>query len=135
MTKNTAIIGTLTLTVFSVLALHKPSAKPKTKQLSTCLERRLALWCKGDISALCKEGRCLQQCLPKNTARSHGSSKLARTFLNLMFKEKTSSALDLLACNGNSGVLLVNDLANRDDPNSPSVLETLKFKQYAAVPA
>ena len=67
-------------TVLSVLALQKPSAKPKTKQLSACLERRLALWSKGDVSALCEEGKCLQQHLPKNTACSHGNSKLARTF-------------------------------------------------------
>ena len=46
------------ITVLSVLALQKPSTKPKTKQLSACLERCLALWSKGDVSALCEEGRC-----------------------------------------------------------------------------
>ena len=34
-----------------------------------------------------------------------------------------------------TGVLNVDDLANRDDPTSPSVLDTLKSKQPAAVPA
>ena len=43
-----------------------------------------------------------------------------------MFKGKTSAALDLLACKGNSGVLHVNDLANRDDPTSLLVLDALK---------
>ena len=73
--------------------------------------------------------------LPKNTARSHGNCKLARTFSNLMFKGKTSAALDLLACKGNSGVLHVNDHANKDDPTSPLVLDALKSKHPAAVPA
>ena len=84
------------------------------------------------MSLLCEEGRFLQQRLPKNTARSHGNCKLARTFSNLMFKGKTSAALDLLACKGNSGVLHVNDHANRDDPTSP-LLDALKSKHPAAV--
>ena len=123
------------ITVLSVLALQKPSAKPKTKQLSACLECRLALWSKGDVSALCEESRWLQQRLPKNTACSHGECKLARTFSNLMFQGKMSAALDLLASKGNSGILHVNDHANRDDPTLPLVLDALKSKHPAAVPA
>ena len=48
---------------------------------------------------------------------------------------KTSAALDLLAHNGSSGVLHVDDPANREDPASPSVLDVLKSKHPAAQPA
>ena len=122
------------VTVLSVLTLQKPSAKPKTKQLGACLERRMALWSKGEVAALLEEGRCLQKRLPRGTARSP-DRKLARTFANLMFRGKTSAALDLLVSRGSSGVLHVNDPTNNQDPTSPSVLEVLKSKHPAAQPA
>ena len=122
--------------MLSVLALQKPSAKPKTKQLSACLERRMAQWSKGEVAALLEEGRCLQKRLPRRTSSpSSADRKLARTFANLMFRGKTSAALDLLASKGNSGVLHENDPANKDDPASPSVLDVLKSKHPAAQPA
>ena len=122
------------VTVLSVLTLQKPSAKPKIKQLGACLERRMALWSKGEVAALLEEGRCLQKRLPRGTARSP-DRKLARMFANLMFRGKTSAALDLLVSRGSSGVLHVNDPTNNQDPTSPSVLDVLKSKHPAAQPA
>ena len=121
--------------VLSALALQKPSRKAKSKELNACLERRMAVWARGDISDLLEEGRCLQQRLPKGVLSQKGDQKLARAFSNLMFQGKTGAALDLLSHKGKSGVLHVNDLVTRDDPTSPSVLDVLKTKHPAAHPA
>ena len=53
---------------------------------------------------------------------------LARSFANLMFKEKTHAALDLLANNGKGGVLCLDDPTNPSDTKSPSVREVLQSK-------
>ena len=124
--------------VISVLALQKPSRKAKTKELNTCLERRMGAWAKGDIAALLKEGRCLQQRLPmgpKGASHQKNDHSLARSFSNLMFRGKTSAALDLLSNKGAGGVLHVTDPVTKDDPMSPSVLDVLKSKHPAAQPA
>lgn len=123
------------VTVLSVLALQKPSHKAKSKELNACLERRMAVWEKGDITALLEEGRCLQQRLPKGVARQRGDQSLARAFSNLMFRGKTGAALDLLSHKGTGGALHVNDPATKDDPTSPSVLDVLKAKHPTAQPA
>ena len=125
------------ISVLSVLALQKPSSKPKTKELNACLERRMAAWAKGDINSLLEEGRCLQKRLPQGAAAPRPSSQqnLARTFSNLMFKGKTSAALDLICSKGNSTILHANDPAIKDDPSSPSVLDVLKSKHPTTRPA
>ena len=123
------------VTVLSALALQKPSRKAKNKELNACLERRMATWAKGDITALLEEGRCLQQRLPKDALGRRGDQSLARAFSNLMFQGKTGAALDLLSQKGTGGVLHANDLVTKDDPTSPSVLDILKTKHPAAQPA
>ena len=123
------------VTVLSVLALQKPSRKAKSKELNACLVRRMAIWAKGDISALLEEGRCLQQRLPKDVVSQRSDQGLARVFSNLMFRGKTGAALDLLSHKGSGGVLHVNDPVFKDDLSSPSVLEVLKAKHPAARPA
>ncbi|ETX01015.1 MAG: hypothetical protein ETSY2_37945 [Candidatus Entotheonella gemina] len=120
------------VTVLSVLALQKPSRKAKSKELNACLERRMAIWAKGDIIGLLEEGRCLQQRLPKDALSQRGNKNLARAFSNLMFRGKTGAALDLLSRKGTDGVLHVNDPVIKDDPTSPSVLDVLKSKHPAA---
>ena len=120
------------ISVLSVLALQKPSSKPKTKELNACLERRMAAWAKGDINSLLEEGRCLQKRLPQGAPRPSSQQNLARTFSNLMFKGKTSAALDLICSKGNSTILHANDPAIKDDPNSPSVLDVLNSKHPTA---
>ena len=123
------------VTVISVLALQKPSRKAKSKELNDCLERRMAVWAKGDITALLEEGRCLQQRLPKDASSKRSGQSLARGFSNLMFRGKTGAALDLLSHKGTGGVLHVNDPVTKDDPTSPFVLDVLKSKHPAAQPA
>ena len=58
-----------------------------------------------------------------------------RTFSNLIFKGKTSAALDLLSLKGKGGVWHDGDRANRDDSASPSVLDVLKSKHPPVQPA
>ena len=43
------------ITVLSILVLQKPFSKPKAKQLTACLERRMAIWTKGDITTLLED--------------------------------------------------------------------------------
>ena len=95
----------------------------------------MAAWAKGDINSLLEDGRCLQKCLPQGAPRPSSQQNLARTFSNLMFKGKTSAALDLICSKGNSTILHANDPAIKDDPNSPSVLDVLKSKHPTARPA
>ena len=52
-----------------------------------------------------------------------------------MFQGKTSAAIHLLSQSYCCGVLHVDDPANRDDPDSQSVLDVLKSKHPQAQPA
>ena len=83
-------------TVFPILLLQKPSWASETKHHTNCLERRLVNWSNGELNELVREGRALQQRLPK-----HGSFRAnnnhARNFANLMFVGKCKAALDLLS--------------------------------------
>ena len=47
------------------LLLQKPHRNSKTKTLIACLERRMKLWEEGDIPELVREGRAIQNRLPK----------------------------------------------------------------------
>lgn len=81
--------------VLPILVLQKPSRTFKTKQ-HILLERRLGLWSNGDLDELVREGRAIQQRLPKNWA-TKVNSNLARSFSNLMFMGKCKAALYLLS--------------------------------------
>ena len=84
--------------VLPILMLQKPSAKSKTKEHITCLERRLTTWQNGDLQDLILEGRTIQQRIPKPTTKS-SRKHLARSFANLMFKGNTKAAIRLLTDN------------------------------------
>ena len=64
--------------VMPILLLQKPSQKAKTRDLITCLERRMKIWHDGDLNELTLEGRAIQHCLPQS------------------LMEMTSALLDLL---------------------------------------
>ena len=49
--------------VFQVLLLQKPHARSKSKDHVLCLERHLEMWHRGDIDALVKEDKCIQDYL------------------------------------------------------------------------
>ena len=92
----------------------------------------MAIWAKGDINVLLVEGRCLQKHLRRSVLRSKGNQNLARSFANLMFKGKTSAAMDLLSKRGSSSVLHARDPVNKDDGSSPTVLGVLRSKHPCA---
>ena len=125
-------------TVMSMLVLQKPATKAKSKELSTCLERRLNSWTEGDINSLILEGRQLQNRLPqwkfhrKSTTEEEG---IARSFANLMFKGKTEAALKLLSQKGRGRVLQATQLVDITNPSSLTVLDSLKSKHPPAQPA
>ena len=113
--------------VLPILLLQKPSKVSKTKNHVKCLERRLQHWVIGDLEELTREGRTIQQRLPKG--RTAGAdSNLARTFSNLMFKGKCKAALGLLSVSGKGDVLHLDGRVDFDDPSSPSVREALLQK-------
>ena len=117
--------------VLPILLLQKPSRISKTKDHVKCLERRLQHWLNGDLEELTREGRTIQQRLPKG-GHARASPNLAQTFSNLMFKGKCKAALDLLSDSGKGGVLHLDAHINPDDPSSLSVREALLQKHPPA---
>ena len=120
--------------VLPILLLQKPSRTSKTKQHIALLESRLGLWSNGDLDELVREGRAMQQRLPKNGPTTANSS-LARSFSNLMFMGKSKAALDLLSRGEKGGILHLNDHVNPDDPLSLTVRESLVQKHPVGQPA
>ena len=119
----------------SILLLQKPSRNSKSRDHSACLERRLRAWTEGDINNLILEGRTLQNRLPKISSSTNDEKKFVRAFSNLMFKGKTSAALQLLSQRGKGGILHANDPIIRSDPGSETVLDVLRSKHPHAQPA
>ena len=80
------------------LVLQKPNAKSKTQDHISCLHRRLALWEKGEIAELLKEGKAIQRSLQVKPLRweSEDEAKTARKFSKLMMEGKVMAALRLL---------------------------------------
>ena len=84
--------------ILPILLLQQPHKRSKSKEHIKYLEKRLKIWKDRDLAALIREGRTIQQRLPKvRRANAANENWLARTFANLMFKGKTHTALDLLA--------------------------------------
>ena len=121
-------------TVFPILLLQKPSRASKTKDHINCLERRLASWSKGDVDELIREGRAIQQRLPKfRPAKSNNN--LARNFANMMFMGKCKAALDLLSKDKNCGILHLDDPNDPNNPDSLTVRDVLISKHPPGQPA
>ena len=62
----------------------------------------------GDLDELLKEGRTIQQCIPK-ASPSLSNDHLAHSFANLMFQGKTKAALRLLSDESKGAVLQLDD--------------------------
>jgi len=93
-----------------VLLLQKPHLKSKSKEHSSCLECRLALWQQGDICSLLSEDKCIQEHLPPPTSYDSASCCAARQFDHLMSMGKVSAAVILLSHSAKGGVLSLNSL-------------------------
>lgn len=61
-------IALMAAIVLPILLLQKPSRTSKTKQHIALLARRFGLWSNGDLDELVREGRAIQQRLPKNSS-------------------------------------------------------------------
>ena len=80
------------------LLLQKPHSKSKTRDHISCLTRRLALWEKGDVAELIKEGKLIQSHLQSSFSghQCNDTDKLAHTFSKLMMEGRVRAALRLL---------------------------------------
>ena len=77
------------------LVLQKPSAKPKTCDHISCLQRRLELWGRGEIAELLKKGSAIQRSLHLSSQRrnSEEEAKRAHKFAKLMMEGKVRVTL------------------------------------------
>ena len=73
-------------TVLPILLLQKPNKRSKTKDHTKCLERRLASWSNGDLEELVREGRTLQQRLPRDGS-AKANTNLVHSLTNLILRE------------------------------------------------
>ena len=79
-------------TILHLLLLQKTHRSSKTKDHINSLVKRLELRKLGDLTNLLREGRAIQDRLPKIHHR-HNEQQLSRSFANLMFQGKTQAAL------------------------------------------
>ena len=102
--KAFAIKAAMTL---PAMVLQKTIAKSKTRDHISCLQRRLELWWRGEISELFKEGTAIQRSLHLSSQRrdSTEEAKRAYKFVMLMMVGKVRAALRLLTKQAKSGVL------------------------------
>ena len=115
-------------------ATQKPSKQSKSKEHTICLERRLKSWFSGDLEELLKEGRALQQLLPKYQS-AKANSTLAWSFANLMFIGKCKAAIDQLSNSQKGELLHLDDHSDPASRMSPKVWEVLISKHPSAQPA
>ena len=112
--------------VLPLLLLQKPHRTSKNKDHTKCLERRMEIWKKGDLSKLVDEGKAIQNRI-SNKGPIHDKNT-ARSFANLMFAGKCKAALDVLNNSESNSILHLDDPENPDDPNSQSVKDILISK-------
>ena len=108
------------------LMLQKPHAKSKTHDHISCLQRRLSLWEKGDISNLLKEGRALQKSLAsfQPSKRDTADDALtARRFSKMMMEGRVRAALRLLSSDSHTGLLRLDETIDTSGKTVRDVLE------------
>ena len=120
--------------VMPILLLQKPSQKAKTRDLITCLERRMKIWHDGDLNELTLEGRAIQHRLPQSKPNENGK-RLARSFAQLMFHGKTKAALRLLTDKSTGYPLQLDDLIESGNSPPKKVRDILSDKHPGGLPA
>ena len=106
--------------VLLAVGLQKPSRKSKARDHQECLAKRLALWKKGDIDSLLREGRTIQRRFTSSKRAEQPNN--AKVFANLVMRGQIHSALRYL-CDDNGGGVL---------PFSDDVMRQLKEKHPEA---
>ena len=120
-------------TILPLLLLQKTHCSSKTKDHINSLVKRLELWKIGDLTNLLREGRAIQDPLPKVHHRQN-EQQLSRSFANLMFQGKTQALLGLLSNKSKGGLLHLNDvIGNSSTPTT--VKDVLKSKHPEAAVA
>ena len=97
------------------------------------------LWKEGKIEELLFEGRSIQQRLFTIRRSTNQGTKLACSFSNLMFYRNTKATIWLVTCHweqqGIGPVTWLHDVhMYHENPDSPTVLESLKKKHPPAQP-
>ena len=96
----------MAFSVLVALTLQKPNRTSNGKNHVAHLNRRLALWKEGNLSALLDESRCIQRHLRFRGAPD--KDRAAPIFNNLMLQGKVHSAHHYLSCHSSDGVLNLN---------------------------
>jgi hypothetical protein len=113
------------LMVMPALLLQKPTFKSTSKEHSKCLSRRLTQWESGDLNALLREARTIQDKLHASKPNNMSEERLAKTFAKLVLEGKINAAMKLLDKENSKGVL----------PLSQSTIEELRRKHPDATEA
>ena len=90
--------------IMPALLLQKPSKTSKAKQHAIALQRRLALWKRGDINGLIREGETIQEQLRKSK-KSTSIKEISKDFIAKMSKGNVNGAMKLLTNNMENGIL------------------------------
>ena len=111
-----------------ILLLQRPARKMRFKDLNSCLERRLTTWREGDMKELLREGRTIQQRLPKITSFTK-NDRFARSFANLMFQGKVGPALRLLSDQMKNGTLHLDDTIDTAEGKKTEIFSPTNIPQ------
>ena len=117
------------------LLLQRPHNKSKEKENTACLERRLSLWCEGDISTLLKEGQSIQDRLKYQQPSRQEKDHRAQTFGKLVMQGKVREAIRLLSDSPSSGILLPTDTCQATGQSVRDVLAAKHPTGQAVVPS
>ena len=121
---SNAELNSIALKVFMILPtliLQKPSAKSKSKEHSSAIDRRLLLWRQGDVSLLMKEVRFIQKKF-KSSRKARSVEDVSKTFAKLVMQGKITAAIKMLDKESSSGLCNL----------SPEVIKELKQKHPTA---
>ena len=108
------------------LMLQKTNAKSKTRDHISCLQHRLSLWEKGNISNLLKEGRALQKLLVNSQSSDRDTAddaQIARRFSKMMMEGRVRAALKLLSDDAHTGLLRLDETIATSKKTVRDVLE------------
>jgi len=91
---------------FCTLVTQKPTHTSKSKDHTSCLERRMTLWSDGNLNKLVLEGRAIQNRLKTNYRPTNSS--LQQTFT--VFRKDCCCYAAFICCTWRGGVLHLDDI-------------------------
>ena len=104
------------MVVFHVVCLQKPSVTSTSKQHLATWESRLAKWSAGNVDALLRESRAIQQQLPKKYKQAGEAEQAehdARVFARLVIQGKIKAAIRYICEQAsNTGVMSISQVVS-----------------------